>query len=93
MINYKDTLTNIAKRDLSIDLLAKQWYDTKGKLEGFLLAGSRDTDRIKSLSNDLFNLPHADRKDFVILHFGPKYYERIEPLLHQLSTIEVEYHK
>jgi hypothetical protein len=93
MINYKDTLLNIAKKDLSIDLLAKQWFDTKGKLEGFLLAGTKDTDRIKSLSNQMFALPHAERKDFAIKHFGQKYYERIEPLLYQLSTIETEYHK
>lgn len=93
MINYKDTLTNIAKKDLGIDLLGRQWYETKGKLESILLAGSKDTDSTKSLCQEMYMLPHASRKDFVIKNFGPKYYERIEPLLYQISTIETEYHK
>lgn len=93
MINYKDTLTNIAKKNLGIDLLGRQWYETKSKLESILLAGSRDTDRVKALCQEMYTLPHASRKDFVIMYFGPKYYERIEPLLYQISTIETEYHK
>lgn len=91
--NLKNTIENLAENNFNIDLLGRQWYDVKNKIDSLLLSGKRDVERVKKLTDQLYQLSFSDRRDFVKKNFGPRYYDKVEPLLYQLETIETAYNK
>jgi hypothetical protein len=91
--NLRKTITEISEKNLAIDLYGRQWHDTKNKINSLLLAGKKDVNKVKTDCDALYNLDVEQRGQFVSDNFGPKYLERIAPLLQQLATIEDAYNK
>lgn len=91
--NLKDTIETIAESSLNINLLGRQWNDTKNKIDGLLLSGKRNVEDVKKLCDILYTLPSAERKEHITKHFGPKYLDKVLPLLLQLESIELNYNK
>ena len=91
--DLKDTIEKIAESSLNINLLGRQWNDTKNKVDGLLLSGKRNVEEVKKLCDELYVLPFQERKEFITRHFGPKYLDKVLPLLLQLESIEVHFNK
>lgn len=89
--NLSDSFAKISKAFRSKELLGKQYLDTKNRIDGLLLSGSRNPDETRILSQKIFSMPPSDRKDFIISSLGPQYYSMIEPLLASLEAIEKSY--
>lgn len=89
--NLSDSFAKISKAFRSRDLLGKQYLDTKNRIDGLLLSGSRNPDETRMLSQKIFSSPPSDRKELISSTLGPQYYNMIEPLLASLEAIEKAY--
>ena len=91
--NMKEALTKLAENNFNIDLLGRQWHDIRNKIDCVLLAGNKDIDKTKTLCQNMYKLPTDERNHYVIIHFGQRYHDKVEPLLRQLEIVEKNYSK
>lgn len=67
----------------------KQWREFRNKIDSILLSGNQwktDEVRVKCLKLDSMNL--TERAEFITTTWGINYYNKVQPLLIQLSKIE-----
>jgi hypothetical protein len=77
------------KRSESADKIsAKQWRNTKNKIDSLLKSGNKPTDELKTVCVMLEAMNHEDRCKKIIEYWGIQYLNKVMPLLQQLSSLE-----
>lgn len=71
------------------DLINKSWHDIKHKIDGILMSGNtlKTQDTIKACQ-ELDSMTTTQRILHIEHRFGPQYQRLVQPLLHQLESIE-----
>jgi len=73
------------------DLMNRQWYDIKHKIDGFLTSGNvLKTEDVKTLCQAMDTMSLEERVMHIQENFGSQYLRLVEPLLHQLAMVEKE---
>jgi hypothetical protein len=91
--NMKDSLTKLAENSFNINLLSRQWHDIRNKIDCLLLAAHKNSDKTKTLCQNIYKLPTNERSHYIIVNFGQQYHNKVEPLLRQLEIVETTYNK
>lgn len=67
----------------------KQWREFRNKIDSILLSGNQwKTDEVRAKCLMLDSMNQAQRAEFITTTWGINYYNRVQPLLVQLSKIE-----
>ena len=91
--NMKEALTQLAQSNFNIDLLGRQWHDIRNKIDCILLPAHKDVDKTKMICQTMYQLPTEERSQYIVLNFGQRYHDKVEPLLRQLEIVEKTYSK
>ena len=87
--NGLNNLKEAHKRSESADkIAAKQWRNTKNKVDSLLKSGNKPTDELKTVCVMLESMNHEDRCKKIIEYWGIQYLNKVMPLLQQLSGLE-----
>lgn len=66
-----------------------QWRDLRNKIDSLLLSTNvLKSDEARKKCLDIDALSPADREVYIKQYWGVNYFERVRPLLHQLSILE-----
>lgn len=95
--SIKDSMGSITNKrtedQIKKDLLSKQWYECKHKMDGLLLSGNvLKSEATRQVCQQMDQMTTEERLEFIELNFGIQHLKMVEPLVYQLNTIERSYH-
>jgi len=70
--------------------LEGQLRTAQTQVESLLVSGYMTIDITRQLCTKLFELPTADRQEYIRSNWGPLFLEKVQHPLHQVSVIERE---
>jgi hypothetical protein len=68
---------------------SKQWKEFRNRIDIILMSNNvMKTNEVRVKCSALDGMTPKEREDHIVLHWGPLYLQKVEPLLQQLQILE-----